>query len=133
MIEYAKSYAKKAEFIQMDIRELKFEDNFFNGIWSVTSLLHLPKNEIPKALGEAYRVLKRNGIMYVCVKEGHGEELKPDLRYSKDAIKFYSYFKKDEIEKFLTWSGFSLLESRMADMGVKYLKEPQFKIFAIKK
>ena len=34
----------------MDIEDLKFKNNIFDGIWSVTSLLHVPKSKISSKL-----------------------------------------------------------------------------------
>jgi len=36
----------------MDIEDLRFDDNSFDGIWVVTSLLHIPKLRLPKVLNK---------------------------------------------------------------------------------
>ncbi len=110
MIEIAKKRVKGADFKVMDITSLSFKNNYFNGIWARASLLHLKKREIPKAIKEAYRVLKKDGIIYAGVKKGTGEGFVADKRYN-DVEKFYSFFSKKEIEKMLEKEGFKIIES----------------------
>jgi len=78
----------------MDIEDLKFENNTFDGIWAVTSLLHLPKTKISRVIDKLYSILKSKGILYICVKEGEGERLIEDK--DSDSQRFFSFWKKDE-------------------------------------
>jgi len=132
MLDLARTKVALAIFKKMDIRNLEFPDNSFEGIWAVASLLHIPKKEIHKALSESYRVLKKKGIIYICVKVGEGEELKPDKRYDESAFKFYSYFQPTELERFVKKSGFKILESKKIILDNEYIKHPEIRLFARK-
>lgn len=97
----------------MDIEDLKFDDKSFDGIWSVTSLLHIPKSELPRVIDKMYKILKDNGILYVCVKEGEGENLVKDEDGSE---RFFSFWKKQKILD-LFKEKFSLIEFRKVKLG----------------
>jgi ubiquinone/menaquinone biosynthesis C-methylase UbiE len=54
-----------AVFQKMDMRALEFKDNTFDSVFMVASLNHLVPKYHKKALGEAYRVLKHGGYLFV--------------------------------------------------------------------
>lgn len=45
----------------------------YDGIWACASLLHLPEQALPEALGRLWTALKPNGVFYVSFKLGEGE------------------------------------------------------------
>ena len=131
MIKAAKKRVKNAEFKVMDICRLDFKDNYFDGIWASASFVHIPKNEIPKALKEARRVLKEKGIFYLSVKEGKGEVLEPDRRYG-GVEKFWSFFKQEEIKEMLKKTGFDIIETYINKPDGLYATNPWINIFCQK-
>ncbi|OIO19070.1 MAG: hypothetical protein CO029_04760 [Candidatus Magasanikbacteria bacterium CG_4_9_14_0_2_um_filter_41_10] len=108
-IELAKDTVPKATFKQMDVLDLLFSDNTFDGIWCNAVLLHLKKDDVRLALSEAFRVLKSGGIMYVSVKKGNSEETISDPRLA-DQKRFFSYIEKREIENIIADVGFDTIE-----------------------
>ena len=62
----------KATFKAMDFTALKFRADSFNGVWACASLVHTPLKEIPVVLKQFHKVLKKNGILYISMKEGEG-------------------------------------------------------------
>lgn len=131
MIKAAKNRVKNAEFRVMDIRSLEFEDNYFDGVWAQASFLHIPKKDILKGLSEVYRVIKPKGIFYISVKQGQGEVLKPDKRYDNKK-KFWSFFKKKEIENMLVKAGFDIIESYVNKEKHMYATNPWIRVFCRK-
>ncbi|MBW2999729.1 class I SAM-dependent methyltransferase [Candidatus Woesearchaeota archaeon] len=93
MIKLCKEKGLKA-FV-MDIEELEFEDNSFDGIWAVTSLLHVPKSKIQDVIKKLNQILTNNGILFVCVKEGEGERLVDD-KYEGDTKRFFVFWEEEE-------------------------------------
>jgi ubiquinone/menaquinone biosynthesis C-methylase UbiE len=120
-------------FCNMDMRNLLFPGNNFNGIWQMASLLHLEKKDVPMALNEANRVLKPKGVIYVPVKMGEGEGLEEDKRYG-NALKYYAYYQPKEIETLLENANFEVLENYWVKYEDEYRNaRPWMNIFAKKK
>jgi len=70
----ALSKQKGLESVVGDFGSLPFADKSFGGVWAYTSLLHIPKSEIYKAIQEIRRVLKDDGIFGLGLIEGDSEE-----------------------------------------------------------
>lgn len=80
----------------MDIEDLQFEDNSFGGIWAVTSLLHISKENMLPVVRKLYSILATNGILHICMKEGAGERFLVDKNDSSTR-RFFSFWKKEEL------------------------------------
>lgn len=96
----------------MDIEDLKFEDNSFDGIWATTSLLHIPKFKIKKVVDKLCHILRERGVLYVCVKEGEGEKFIDD----KEGKRYFAFWKKEELLKVFK-ERFELIEFRKSLLG----------------
>jgi len=107
MLRRAKKIAPDGNFKEMDMRALKFDDRYFDAVWSKASLMHLPKSMIKSALSEVKRVLKKKGIFFLSLREGTGEKIEKIKRYDNNP-RFFSYFKEDEIKRYL--KGFNIIE-----------------------
>jgi len=122
LIQAAKQMVKRGTFKVMDMMDLKFADNRFDGIWCNATLLHLKKTDAPRALREMRRVLKNKGILYLGLKRGKGEGLTPDSRYKNDK-RFFSFFQKSEINELLSKNGFKILESKSVQLKNRYTRD----------
>ena len=91
----------------MDIEKLKLNRKY-DGIWAVNSLLHIPKKKIPMIIENLSIIIKKNGILYVVVKEGSGEVLLND-KHDESTQRFFSFWQKDELLK-LFEPNFKLIE-----------------------
>lgn len=60
------------------------ERHVYDGIWACASLLHLPDNEIPRALDLLWMALKPGATLYASFKFGEGER-ECDGRHFTDA------------------------------------------------
>lgn len=56
-----------------DISRLPFEESVFNAVWSVGSLLHIPRSELPSVLSQIHKSLKPNGQFLASIKKGEGD------------------------------------------------------------
>ena len=54
------------EVINSDMNMLPFRENVFDGIWCNSSIVHLPDELKYETIFEFRRVLKENGILYIC-------------------------------------------------------------------
>lgn len=80
----------------MDFRNLDLI-NTFDGIWACASLLHIPKNELFDVICKMNNLLKKNGIVYISMKNGNSEE------YNND--RFYNYVSYDELLDLINRTG----------------------------
>ena len=105
MIEEAKELVPEAKFFKMNLLEMDFEDESFDGIWMCACLLFVKPEDIKNAFGEFRRVLKKGGVMFISTKEGQGE-------YMKNNVPHYLYSTED-VEKFFTENGFEIVDSKI--------------------
>ena len=107
-IDIAKKNVPSGHFYIADMRKMIFMDDYFDGIWSMASILHIPKKEANKTLEEHSRILKSKGIMFLSTMEGKGESPLPaSLKYGGHSKFFYCY-QEDELKELLESSGFSI-------------------------
>ena len=111
------------EFKIMDARKLNFPENYFDAVWANAIYVHIAKKDIEVAVMEVFRVLKKQGIFYISVKEGEGEKLEPDERYG-NVVKYWAYYKKGEFEQYLMRMGFTVLESTIKTPNDGYSTHP---------
>jgi len=105
---------KKGKFIVMDFRKLSFENETFDGIWSMAGFIHNSRDDVVKSLKEFLRVLKKDGILYIAVREGEGEEEVRKEKYNGEP-RIYVYFKKEEFENYLKTNGFNIISSIVSE------------------
>lgn len=110
MIIEAKKRAPGGQYLVGDIANVVFDDNTFDGIYARASLLHIPKELIPKVFVAINKMLKVGGIFYVAVKEGKGEGEVKDVRHGVNIKRFFSFFVKEEIERLMEEAGFKIIE-----------------------
>lgn len=103
---------KDCKFLQMDMRKLTFPDNSFNGLWVNSSFLHIPKKYSKSTLRGFWRVLKKNGILFINVMEGRydGTRKNKELNWPE---RHFSDYKKEEFENLIRKSNFSIVKERI--------------------
>tara|TARA_Y100000310_G_scaffold153901_1_gene153462 strand:+ start:26267 stop:26848 length:582 start_codon:yes stop_codon:yes gene_type:complete len=116
MIELCKDKGINAQV--MDIENLEYADQSFDGIWAVTSLLHIPKEGLSKVISKLNAILKSEGILYVCVKEGEGAEIVDDGR-------FFQYWQMHDLIK--QFNGFEVLFTEKEHVGTRTFLEIFFR------
>lgn len=131
MIEVAKRTAPQAQFYEMDLEDLNFPKESFDGVWASCSLLHIPKNRVISVLSKIHTLLKEDGVLYLSVKQGTGERIERDNRYG-GLEKFWSFFQEDELRIFLANADFKILEIFTIGPISSYHTHPRIKVFAKK-
>lgn len=100
MLKVAKDKAKKEglniKFYNMDVYDMKFEDNCFDGVISVTAFEFLKDPE--KAIEEMFRVLKPNGYLLIGTinKDSAWGEMYLSKEFQKNSVFKYANFKTVE-------------------------------------
>jgi len=133
LIEIAKENFPEAKFFVGDALELPFPGNFFDKVYSIALLHHIPSEEFRiKVLNEAKRVLKKGGILVLtCWKIHRLREIFTLLKYTllkligqskldfkdvflpwgKKVLRYYHCFSKKELENLAKKAEFEILES----------------------
>jgi SAM-dependent methyltransferase len=99
MVQKCKEKGLQAEVMSFD--RLDFPDNYFESIWALNCLLHVPKENIKTVLSEIRRVLKPSGIFYMGVYGGENSEgIWENDPY--EPKRFFSFFEDDAIKELLS-------------------------------
>jgi len=122
-LKQAKKDVPKAEFVKMDLLDLKFPQNHFDAIWANAVLLHINKKEFKQALNGFYQVLKKGGKLHIRVKKGKGKSsVKEELSQGK--LRTFSYYSSKEIGNYLKKIGYKIIKTKIYpdDLGRKDVK-----------
>lgn len=77
------------------------ETDAYDGVWANFSLLHAPRQDIPRHLSNIARALRKGGIFHIAVKLGAGEK--------RDKIgRLYTYFSESELVDLLEDAGMTI-------------------------
>jgi ubiquinone/menaquinone biosynthesis C-methylase UbiE len=108
-IKMASKNAPNAIFKQMDMRNLDFPENTFDGIYSCASFLHIPKKDAKDTLLGFRKILKPAGLVYVSVKAGTEEKFVQRKEY-KGRKKFFAFYTEDEFKNLIEFCNFKILK-----------------------
>jgi ubiquinone/menaquinone biosynthesis C-methylase UbiE len=103
-IEYAEEN-RPGEFHVMDVRDLKFDDRIFHGVWCNTVMQFLEKSGMKEVVSELERVLKEGGVFYSTFKIGDGYIIRKEKgRETKRYL-----IPRHEVEEMLKNHGFEVV------------------------
>jgi ubiquinone/menaquinone biosynthesis C-methylase UbiE len=113
MIELAQVNVPKATFIEMDMRQLEFDDGSFDGITAFYSLFHIQKEDHGAILLKFHSLLRENGVLLFCAgwnqwegtKDFHGAQM------------YWSQPGKEVTRQLVIDAGFDLILSEVRDYG----------------
>lgn len=103
-------------------RLAKFDDidaeGAYAGVWANFSLLHAPRDALPRYLAALHRALEPGGIIHVGMKTGEGA--------GRDGIdRFYTYVTVAELQGLLTGAGFTVTFTKEGrDKGMAGTMDP---------
>jgi SAM-dependent methyltransferase len=60
-------------YVRLNMLDLPFPDMRFGGVWACGSVLHLPSQDIPRALSNMWRTLAPGGKVALSMRAGNGE------------------------------------------------------------
>jgi ubiquinone/menaquinone biosynthesis C-methylase UbiE len=109
LLEIAIEKHPKTSFAIMDMCNLAFQDQSFNGLWVCASFHHIPNDLKSLALNEFYRVLVPRGKVFISVKEGETEQFKAiDIMDGEE--RFFSYSTIETLSSLMKAAGFQIIE-----------------------
>lgn len=107
MLEIAKQKYPQGNFQLMDMQNIKFPSNTFDGIMSNYSLLHIPREQLKQVLVEFRRVLKEEGKLLMILQEGTIEDM-VDEPYRPGVRLYMNYFTIESISTILNENDFEV-------------------------
>lgn len=106
---------KHIEAYELDFYGLSALNTTFDCVWSMNSLLHVPKPDLPKVLNEINSVLNENGLFYMGVYGGADAESEYVSEIS-DAPRFFSFLSEQRLKETLG-TVFDIIEFEQIDVG----------------
>lgn len=107
-VELASEHNPEIRFIRVDMINLSFSDESFDGVVSYYSIINTPKKHVGRIFAEFNRILKHRGFLLIAVKEGNEEGIINDF-LGVEADIYFSYFNESEIKKYCLNNGFELV------------------------
>jgi len=131
MITIARKNVQNHKFHLADIRKVVYPNNSFGGVVAAFSLIHLTKKESEFIIKKFHKFLKKEGIIYLALQEGHGEKPVKWSLYTKRKI-FINFYTLTEIKKLLESVGFEIIFTKKIPPKTKYELQKN-KLFIIAK
>lgn len=107
MLKIAKQKVPYCKFEIMDMTDLSYKENSYDGIISNCSLFHIPTEELTKTLNSFKKILKINGKLLLILQEGDGEKMVEEP-YRPGTFIYMNYFLVDKIQNLLNENGFEI-------------------------
>lgn len=98
-------------FRQGSMLELDFPDAAFGGITAFYSIIHVPRDLLPRAFAEMHRTLRPGGLLLLAFHIGQDDVHLDEWMDQKVSLDFY-FFDRAAIERLLTEAGFVVEEAR---------------------
>jgi len=116
MLELARKNVPKGKFIKMDINNIEFADNSFDGIVSVYTLFHIPRKNHNKIFQDFYRILNPDGKLLINTGISDSESFSRFFGVKM----FWSNYSPDKTLKLVKDAGFSILFEGILERGGEY-------------
>lgn len=92
--------------IHCDIRDMEFPENSFHGTWAYSSLIHLEFGEARIAIRKLYRIMKPNGLLFLGLIEGSGNEVRNTG--GSDFVRYFEYYDDEKVGLLLEGTTFTM-------------------------
>jgi cyclopropane fatty-acyl-phospholipid synthase-like methyltransferase len=107
--------AKLIEAYELDFYDLSSLNRTFDCVWSMNSLLHVPKPDLPRVLNEINNALNEGGLFYMGVYGGADAE--SDFVNDVSSVpRYFSYLSEHKLKDALS-GVFDILEYQQIDVG----------------
>ena len=85
----------------------------YSGVWANASLLHVDREDLPRILSRLADATVTDGVLFVGVKEGDGEQW--SLHGSVTAPRFFTYWREEPLRSALTAAGWRVVDVERVD------------------
>lgn len=111
MLEIAKKEVPEVRFKLMDMRNLNYKSNSFDGLLVSYSLIHIASDDIPLTLKGFARILKPGGCAFFITQKGRPDHIVEEP-LKKGQKMFINFFTPKRICSLLLKSGFTILSQK---------------------
>ena len=116
MLSLARENVPNADFIKMDMNELKFNEETFDGIISVYALFHIPREKHLAIFKNTFKILKKGGMLMINIGIHESEGTS---RFFGVPM-FWSNFSTKTTLDLVKKAGFSILTDAVLERGGEY-------------
>ncbi len=109
MVERARRLTPGVEFREGDMMALDAADGAWAGIAALYSIIHVPRGDMVRALGELRRVLRPDGLLLLAFHIGDMTVHLDEWWGHRVCVDFY-FFRPDEMADYLGAAGFEIEE-----------------------
>jgi len=122
--DISKGYLESAEYLhprlelyQMNVYDIKFADNAFDGLWAGNVLYHLPKARFGEALQEIFRVVRHDGLVFITLPVGTEEKMWNKSTFGYESERLFSFYTAEEATSRFLNNGFRIkkLDSKQSN------------------
>lgn len=106
---------KGIEAYELDFYNISNLNRKFDCIWSMNSLLHVPKTDLLKVLNQISSVLNEKGLFYMGVYGGEDSE-REFVNEVANTPRFFSSYSEDKLKEVLS-EVFDIIEFEQIDVG----------------
>lgn len=107
MVAQARQLNPGIRFETNNILDSHWPDQSLAGIVVFYSLIHIPREQIPQALRELYRVLSPDGLLFAAFHIG-SQTVHMDEWWGKPVSLDFAFFEREEMENWLHAAGFTI-------------------------
>ncbi len=133
MLDIARKNHADLKILRMDLRDLNFKDESFDGIFANYSLIHIVEGDVADSIKGMNRVLKPGGLLYLALQEPITPMDKDGyypLAYRPELKMFINLFTEDEIKNHLVKTDFKIVSIERREPQ-KETEFPFYKLFII--
>ncbi len=118
LLALAQKLNPKGTFKKMSFYDLRFPAHQFDAVWSIATLLHIPKRRLPKVLRSIRRLLTPQGMFVVSMKEKSNvdEQVITQEKYG-GVTRFFAFYSKNEFRNILREHGFRVIKQFQKSEG----------------
>jgi SAM-dependent methyltransferase len=107
MVALARRLTPEVSFHEGDMLALEAEDGAWGGIVAFYAIIHLPADDVPRALREFRRVLRPGGMLLLAVHAGR-EVVHRDELWGEAVSLDFRFFEPAELERLVEEAGFAV-------------------------
>ena len=100
-----------ARAVQGDMRALPVRDRAVDAVWCQAAMLHVPRPDVPRVLGEFARVTRPSGVLHLGVSEGDGEGWEHGA-YGSNHSRWFVHHRLEPLRALLAEAGWTIVDTQ---------------------